>query len=71
MFTADIPAVFNLDDTESAELFDVFKRVYVDFRYKDLFEADELAVEALYEVFSRFVTVTEKICKMYLLTSSL
>ena len=71
MFTGDLAAVFNLDNPESAELFDLLKHAYVYVRYKDLFEADATSVNILYQATSRFLIITEKIYTMYLLTNSL
>jgi len=49
MFTGDLVAVFNLDDTEEKELFELLKYAYIQVRYRDNFEAGSAPVKTLLE----------------------
>ncbi|WP_295801693.1 HEPN domain-containing protein [Mucilaginibacter sp.] len=71
MFTDDLAAVFNLEDAESVQLFDLLKHAYVNVRYKDTFEPDTKSLETLYRVTKHFVSVVELVHQKYLLTNSI
>lgn len=71
MFTADIAAVFNLEDQENRKLFNILKGAYVDVRYRDSYESDPKTVLALSDLVKEMIVVIEKVHQKHLLASTL
>lgn len=71
MFTADIAAVFNLEDEENRKLFNVLKGAYVDVRYRDNYESDPKAVLALSDLVKEMIMVLEEVHQKHVLASTL
>ncbi len=71
MFTADLSALFDLDDASDKELFDVLKNAYVNVRYRDHYEADAQTVEELEERVRRLVEVCQSVYAKHLLSKGL
>ncbi len=71
MFTGDLASVFNLDNIEDMELFNLLKHAYVNVRYKDQFEAEEGSVKDLLVEVRKLVAITENIYQTQFLTGSL
>jgi HEPN domain-containing protein len=71
MFTADISAIFELDDMEKKKLFNILKGAYVDVRYRDRYESDAASVAALYPLVKQMSTLLDQLSQKHLLASTL
>lgn len=71
MFTEDISAIFELDDTEKKKLFNMLKSAYVDVRYRDRYESDAASVAALYPLVKQMAVVLDQLSQKHLLASTL
>ena len=71
MFTADISAIFELDDMEKKKLFNILKGAYVDVRYRDRYESDAASVAVLYPLVKQMAVVLGQLSQKHLLASTL
>jgi len=71
LFTNGLAAVFDLNNTELKELFDLLQHAYINVRYKDDFEADRVLVDALFIVVSKLAVKVEQLYITHLSMNSL
>jgi len=71
LFTNDLAAIFDLNNTELKELFDLLQRAYINVRYKDDFEADRVLTDALFILVSKLAVKVEQLYITHLSMNSL
>lgn len=71
MFTQDISDIFDLDNREGLELFNVLKHAYINVRYKDSYEIDHQSTASLFSYVQRLLVVVEQVYQRHLMMNTL
>jgi HEPN domain-containing protein len=68
IFTNDLTLVFDLDSNAGKANFHALKEAYINVRYRDNYEPDAKALEALFPIVSKLVLLAERVHRQFLMS---